>query len=151
MDHKQLAVRLVCSWGLVKAYLWTRKNAYIYPLAPHIMEAYNHKVNHDIHKELGPQEHAVLQYARALQYVSFCNDERYKDHLAPAVKAFWIEVVEPFRSRALHNLDLSHILVDMMCPNREVKIPDYGVWDHIAQVCTPFFQGIESWSQYEDR
>ena len=54
MDHQQLAVRMVCSWGLVKAYQWTRQNAYICPLAPHIMEAYNHKVNHDSHKELGP-------------------------------------------------------------------------------------------------
>ena len=25
------------------------------------------------------------------------------------------------------------------------------MWDHIAQVCTPFFQGIESQSQYESR
>ena len=93
----------------------------------------------------------VLQYACTLQYVSFCNDERYKDHLAPAVKAFWSEVVEPFGSRALHNLDLSHVLGKVMCPNRGAKIPDYGVWDHIAQVCAPFFQGIESQSQYESR
>ena len=91
------------------------------------MEAYNHKVNHDSHKELGPQECTVLQYAHALQYMSFCNDERYKDHLAPAVKAFWSEVVEPFGSRALHNLDLSHVLGSTMCPNRGAKIPDYGV------------------------
>ena len=118
---------------------------------PHVMEAYNHKVNHDSHKELGPQEHVVLQYGHALQYVSFCNDERYKDHLAPAVKAFWSEVVEHFSSRALHNLDLSHILGSTICPNRGAKIPDYGVWDHIAQVCAPFFQGIESQSQYESR
>ena len=34
------------------------------------MEGFNHKVNHDTHKELGPQEHVVLQYACALQYVS---------------------------------------------------------------------------------
>ena len=94
MDHQQLATRMVYLWGLVKAYQWTRQNIYICPPAPHVMEAYNHKVNHDSHKELGPQEHAVLQYACTLQYVS-CNDERYKDHLAPAVKAFWNEVVEP--------------------------------------------------------
>ena len=93
----------------------------------------------------------VLQYAHTLQYVSFCNDERYKDHLAPAVKAFWNEVVELFGSRAFHNLDLLHVLGDVMRPNRGARIPDYGVWDHIAQVCTPFFQGIESWSQYENR
>ena len=114
------------------------------------MEAYNHKVNHDSHKELGPQECVVLQYTHMLQYVS-CNDKRYKDHLAPAVKAFWCKVVEPFGSRALHNLDLSHILGSAMHPNRGAKIPDYGLWDHIAQVCAPFFQGIESWSQYENR
>ena len=108
MDHQQLTVRMVCSWGLVKAYQQTRQNTYVCPPAPHIMEAYNHKVNHDSHKELGPQEHAVLQYVHALQYMSFCNDERYKDHLAPAVKAFWSEAVEPFSSRALHNLDLTH-------------------------------------------
>ena len=138
MDHQQLAMRMVCSWGLVKAYQWTRQSTYICPLAPHIMEAYNHKVNHDSHKELHPQEHTVLQYACMLQYVSFCN-ERYKDHLAPAVKAFWSKVVEPFGSRALHNLDLSHILGSAMHPNRGAKIPDYGVQDHIVQVCAPFF------------
>ena len=65
MDHQQLAMRMVCSWGLVKAYQWTRQSTYICPLAPHIMEAYNHKVNHDSHKELHPQEHTVLQYAHA--------------------------------------------------------------------------------------
>ena len=121
------------------------------PLAPHVMEAYNHKVNHDTHKELAPQECTVLQYAHALQYVSFCNDARYKDHLAPAVKDFWAEVAEPFWSRALHNLDPSHLLGDTMHPNRGAMIPDYGVWDHIAHVCAPFFQGVESQSQYENR
>ena len=49
------------------------------------------------------------------------------------------------------NLDLSHVLGKVMCPNRGAKIPDYGVQDHIAQVCAPFFQGIESRSQYESR
>ena len=151
MDHQQLAARMVCSWGLVKAYQWTRQNVYICPLAPHIIEAYNHKVNHDTHKELGPQEHAVLQYACTLQYVSFCNDNRYKDCLAPAVKDFWAEVAEPFRSRAFCNLDPSHLLGNAMCLNRGAKIPDYGVQDHIAHVCTPFFKGIESQSQYENR
>ena len=151
MDHQQLAMRMVCLWGLVRAYQWTRQNTYICPLAPHVLEAYNHKVNHDSHKELGPQEHAVLQYVHALQYVSFCNDERYKDCLAPVVKAFWSEVVEPFGSRALCNLELSHVLGSAMCLNRGAKIPDYGVQDHIAQVCTLFFQMIESLSQYESR
>ena len=151
MDHQQLAMRMVCSWGLVKAYQQTRQSTYVCPPAPHVIEAFNHKVNHDSHKELGTQEHVVLQYAHALQYMSFCNDERYKDHLAPVVKAFWSEVAEPFGSRALHNLDLSHVLGKVMCPNRGAKILDYGVWDHIAHVCTPFFQGIESWSQYESR
>ena len=74
MDHQQLAMRMVCSWGLVKAYQWTRQSTYICPPAPHVIEAFNHKVNHDSHKELGTQEHAVLQYARMLQYVSYCND-----------------------------------------------------------------------------
>ena len=133
MDHKKLAMRMVCSWGLVEAYQQTRQNVYICPPAPHVMEAYNHKVNHDTHKELGPQEHAVLQYARALQYVSFCNDERYNDHLAPVVKAFWSEVVEPFGSRALHNLDLSHILGDAMCPNRGGQ--DSRLWS-VGPYCT---------------
>ena len=110
MDHQQLAMRMVCSWGLVKAYQQTRQSTYICPPAPHVIEAFNHKVNHDSHKELGTQEHMVLQYACTLQYVSYCNDERYKDHLAPVVKAFWSEVAEPFGSRALCNLDLSHIV-----------------------------------------
>ena len=117
MDHQQLAMRMVCSWGLVKAYQQTRQNVYVCPPAPHVMEAYNHKVNHDTHKELGPQEHEVLQYAHALQYVSFYNDTRYKDHLAPVVKGFWAEVAEPFGSRALHDLDPSHLLGDAMHPN----------------------------------
>ena len=151
MDHQQLAARMVCLWGLVKEYHQTRQSTYVCPLAPHVIEAFNHKVNHDSHKELGTQEHVVLQYARALQYVSYCNDERYKDHLAPAVKAFWSEVAEPFGSRALRNLDLSHIVGKAMRLNWGAKIPDYGVWDHIALICAPFFQGVESHSKYEIR
>ena len=151
MGHQQLAMRMVCLWGLVKAYQQTRQSTYVCPPAPHVIEAYNHKVNHNSHKELGTQECAVLQYAHALQYVSYCNDERYRDHIAPAVKAFWDEVAQPFGSRALHNLDLSHIVSRVMCPNRAAKILDYGVWDHVALVCTPFFGTIESHSQYENR
>ena len=151
MHHQQLAAKMVCSWKLVKAYQRTRQSTYICPPAPHVIEAFNHKVNHDTHKELGAQERAVLQYAHALQYVSYCNDERYKDQVAPAVKAFWDEVAEPFGSRALRNLDLSHVVGRAMHPNRTAKIPDYGVWDHIALVCGPFFASVESRSQYEAR
>ena len=122
MHHQQLAARMVCSWKLVKAYQWTRQSTYVCPLAPHVIEAFNHKVNHDSHKELGTQERAVLQYAHALQYVSYCNDERYKDHVAPAVKAFWDEVTKPFGSRALWNLDLSHVVGRAMHPNHAAKI-----------------------------
>ena len=138
-----------CSWGLVKAYQETWQNVYICPPAPHVLEAYNHKVNHDTHKELNMQECAVLQYARALQYISYCNDARYKDKWAPVVKHFWAKVVEPFRSQTLHNLDPSHLLGTVMCPNQGAKIPDYGVHKHIAFICAPFFEGIESWFQYE--
>ena len=144
MNHQQLAARMVCSWKLVKAYQWTKQSTYICPPAPHVIEAFNHKVNHNSHKELGTQECAVLQYTRALQYVSYCNDEKYKDHVAPAVKAFWDEVAKPFGSRALRNLDLSHVVGRAMHPNHTVKIPDYGVHDHIALVCGPFFRPIES-------
>ena len=151
MDHQQLAARMVCSWGLVKAYHQTRQSTYICPPAPHVIEAFNHKVNHNSHKELGTQERAVLHYAHVLQYVSYCNDERYRDHIAPVVKAFWDEVAQPFGSRALHNLDLSHVVGKAMRPNHAAKIPDYGVWDHVALICTPFFRGIESCSQYKIR
>ena len=151
MHHQQLAARMVCSWKLVKAYQWTRQSTYVCPPAPHVIEAFNHKVNHNSHKELGTQEHAVLQYARALQYVSYCNDERYKNHVAPAVKAFWDEVTEPFGSRALQNLDLSHVVGRAMHPNHAAKIPDYGVRDHITLVCGPCFGSVESHSQYEAR
>ena len=151
MNHQQLAARMVCSWKLVKAYQRTKQSTYICLSAPHVIEAFNHKVNHDSHKELGTQERAVLQYARALQYISYCNDEKYKDHVAPAVKAFWDEVAEPFGSRALWNLDLSHVVGRAMHPNRTAKIPDYGVHDHIALVCGPFFGPIESCAQYEAR
>ena len=151
MHHQQLAARMVCLWKLVKAYQQTRQSTYICLPAPHMIEAFNHKVNHNSHKELGTQEHAVFQYARTLQYVLYCNNERYKDHVAPAVKAFWDEVTELFSSRALRNLDLSHIVGRAMHPNRVAKIPDYGVWDHIALVCGPFFGSIESHSQYEAR
>ena len=116
-----------------------------------MIEAFNHKVNHDSHKELGTQERAVLQYARMLQYVCYCNDERYRDHIAPAGKAFWDEVAQPFGSRVLHNLDLSHIVGRAMCLNCAAKIPDYGVWDHVALICAPFFRTIEGHSQYETR
>ena len=151
MDHQQLAVRMICSWGLVKVYQQTRQSTYICPPAPHVIEAFNHKVNHNSHKELGTQEHAVLQYAHTLQYVSYCNDERYRDHIAPVVKAFWDEVAQPFGSRALQNLDLSHIVGKAMHLNRAAKILDYGVWDHIVLVCAPFFRTIESRSQYKAR
>ena len=151
MDHQQLAMRMVCLWSLVKVYQWTRQSTYICPPAPHVIEAFNHKVNLNSHKELGTQECVVLQYARMLQYVSYCNDERYRDHIALVVKAFWDEVAQPFSSRALHNLDLSHIVGKAMHLNHAAKIPDYGVWDHVALICTPFFKGIESRSQYETR
>ena len=95
-DYQQLATCMVCSWGLVRAYQQTHQNVYICPPTLHVLEVYNHKVNHDMHKELNTQEHAVLQYAHTLQYVSYCNDMRYKDKWAPAVKhlgrsgwAFW--------------------------------------------------------------
>ena len=39
-------------------------------------------------------------------------------------KDFWAEVVEPFGSGALCNLDLSHLLGDAMHPNQGAKIPD---------------------------
>ena len=149
MDHQQLAVKMVCSWGLVKAYQQTQQSVYICPPAPHVLEAYNHKVNHDTHKELNLQECAVLQYTRALQYVSYCNDARYRDRLAPAVKDFSVEVVKPFRSRALHNLDPSHLLGDTMCLNQGAKIPDYGVRNHITYVLS--LKGLRVGSQYENR
>ena len=99
-------------------------------------------------REKGP---GTLQYACALQYVSYCNNERYKDQVAPTVKTFWDEVAEPFGSRALQNLDLSHVVGRAMIPNHTAKIPDYGVRDHIALVCGPFFASVESRSQYEAR
>ena len=136
MDHHQPATRMVCLWGLVKAYQQIRQSTYVCPPAPHVIEAFNHKVNHDSDKELGTQEHAVLQYARALQYVSYCNNERYRDHIAPVVKALWDEVAQPFGSRALHNLDLLHVVGKVMCPNRAAKIPDYGgVGPHCTDLC----------------
>ena len=144
MDHQQLAARMVCSWDLVKAYQWTWQSVYICPPASHILETYNCKINHDTHKELNLQEHTVLQYAHTLQYVSYCNNVRYRDRLAPVVKDFWAEVAEPFGSRALHNLDPSHLLGDVMCPNWGAKILHYGVCDHIVHDCPPFFEGIES-------
>ena len=85
MDHQQLTTRMVCLWGLVRAYQQTHQNVYICLPAPHVLEAYNHKVNHDIHKELNMQECAVLQYAHTLQYIIYCNDVRYKDRWALAV------------------------------------------------------------------
>ena len=90
-----------------------------------------------------------LQYAHALQYISYCNDVRYKDRWAPVVKHFWAEVVKLFRSWTLCNLDPSHLLGTVMHPNQGAKIPDYGVHKHIAFVCAPFFEGIKSQSQYE--
>ena len=74
-------------------------------LHPHILEAYNHKVSHDTHKELNLQECAVLQYARALQYVSYCNDASYRDTWAPSgqrllgggCQAFWKQGSPQFR------------------------------------------------------
>ena len=95
MDHQQLAVCMVCLWGLVMAYRQTHQNIYICLPTPHVLEAYNHKVNHDTHKELTMQECAVVQYAHAMQYISYCKDMRYKNKWVPMVKHFWAEVVEP--------------------------------------------------------
>ena len=53
MHHQQLAARMVCSWKLVRAYQRTRQSTYVCPPAPHVIEAFKHKVNHDSHKELG--------------------------------------------------------------------------------------------------
>ena len=117
MDHKQLAACMVCLWGLVTAYQQTCQSIYICLPAPHVLEAYNHKVNHNMHKELTMQECTVIQYAHTLQYTSYCNDEKYKSRLAPVVTHFWVEVIEPFGSWALHNLDHSHLLGDIMHPN----------------------------------
>ena len=151
MDHQQLATCMACLWGLVKAYQQTQQNVYICLPTPHILEMYNHKVNHDTHKGLNMQECTVLQYACTLQYVDYCNDMRYKDIWAPTIKNFWAEVVEPFGSWTLHNLDPSHFLGTEMHPNWGAKIPDHGVCEHIAFICAPFFEGIESQSQYEKR
>ena len=123
MDHKQLTAQMVCSWGLVQAYQQTHQSLYVCPPAPHILDAYNHKVNHDTHKELSMQEHTVVQHAWALQYTSFCNDEWYDKEIAPAVHHFWDEVVKPFGSKALHNLNPSHLLGSWMHLNHGVKIP----------------------------
>ena len=151
MDQKQLVAWMVCLWGLVQAYQQTHQSSYVCPPAPHILEACNHKVNHDTHKELSMQEHAVVQYAWVLEYTSFCNNEWYNKEIAPTVHHFWDEVVKPFGSKALCNLNPSHLLGSWMHLNCGVKIPDYGVQDHIAFVSAPFFQGIESHSQYKQR
>ena len=95
MDHKQLAAWMVCLWGLVQAYQQTHQSSYVCPPAPHILEAYNHKVNYDTQKELSMQECAVVQYAQVLQYTSFCNDEWYDQEIVSTVHHFWNEVVEP--------------------------------------------------------
>ena len=140
MDHQQLATRMVCSWGLVKAYQRTRQSTYVCPPAPHVIEAFNHKVNHDSHKELGTQARAVLQYAHALQYVSYCNDERYRDHIAPAVKAFWDEVAQPFGSRALLQLGPLTCCGQSDVPESCSQNPRlWGAGPHCADLC-PFLQ-----------
>ena len=126
MDHQQLAMRMVCLWGLIKAYQQTQQSVYICLPAPHVLEAYNHKVNHDTHEELNLQEHTVLQYTHTLQYVSYCNDARYRDRWASVVMDFWADVVKPFRSRALHNLDSSHLLGNVMCLNRGLRFQIMG-------------------------
>ena len=45
MDHKQLVAQMVCLWGLVGAYWLTHQSIYMCPPTPHVLEAYNHKVN----------------------------------------------------------------------------------------------------------
>ena len=67
------------------------------------------------------------------------------------MKSFWDEVAQPFGSRALRNLDLSHVVGKSMHPNCAAKIPDYEVQDHITLVCRPFFGTVEGHSQYEAR
>ena len=92
------------------AYLQTHQSVYMCPPTPHVLKVYNHKINHDTHKELTMKEHA-------LQYMSYCNDERYENRLAPAMKHFWAEVIKPFGSWALCNLDHTHLYGDAMHMN----------------------------------
>ena len=152
MHHQQLATRMVCSWKLVKAYQQTRQSTYVCPPAPHVIEAFNHKVNHDSHKELGTQEHAVLQYAHALQYVSYCNDERYKDHLALAVKAFWDEGHPTVQQQGSPKLrPVTHcgqINASTSC-GKKSRTMECGTTSH--WFVGPFFRMVEGRSQYEAR
>ena len=74
---------MVCSWGLVKAYQQTQQNCLRLPaLAPHIMKAYNHKVNHDTHKELGPQEHV-----QPCSMPTLCS--LYPSAMIPGIRTVW--------------------------------------------------------------
>ena len=58
----------------------------------------------------------------------------------------------PSGSRAHHNLDLSHVLGDVMHPNRGGQDSRlWGAGPYCASLCTLFFQGIDSQSQYENR
>ena len=138
--------------ALIKAYQWTQQNVYICPLAPHVLEAYNHKVNHDTHKKIEPPGACSVTICPVP-----CN-------MSPTAMMQGIGTDGHPRSRTsgwtLLSLSEagpsaiwipSHLLGNAMCPNWGTKILDYGVCDHIAHICAPFFEGIESRSQYENR
>ena len=56
-----------------------------------------------------------MQYMKALQYTCFRSKEKYHDKVAPAMVAFWEEVILPFWDNYLHNFDKSEFVGDNMC------------------------------------
>ena len=147
--YGKLSAKMLCLWGLVFAYHQTHQGHYECPPPPHALKAYNHKVNYYSHKDLSAVECSILQYARVLQYISYKSDDRYYWEIMLTVKCFRVRVILPFENQWLNALPDDEFLQTNMMPNCNCPAPDYGVKNHIAMICVPFFKDIESQDDYE--
>ena len=153
MDHQQLATCMVCSWSLVKAYQQTHWNMFTSVCLHHMY-----------------WRHITIRLTMICTKSWICRSTQFYNMLTPcntsAIVMMWGIRIDGHRwwstsgQKWLSLLEVRTLQNSRPLPspqhcyvhlNQGAKIPDYGVQEHIAFVCAPFFEGIESWSQYEKR
>ena len=85
-----------------------------------------------------------MQYAKALQYVSYKTDDQYYHQISPPVECFWVRVILPFNNHKLNELMDEEFLADNMISSCSCPAPDYGVKHHITFVYESFFEDVET-------
>ena len=70
--------------------------------------------------------------------------------MAPTVCSFRARVIEPFKEVWLNNLQDEEFVGKYMYPNCDFPVPDYGIKEHIAFECVPFFTDIQTRGDYEE-